>query len=85
MNDSASLTPIQGPSTVTCLIVTFVSQLPHWLHQLPTAGKAGVNTNLHTEFLLQIWKQQEDSTVLLARNKQHHKEKNTEKDSKGKA
>jgi hypothetical protein len=72
MNNSASLTPIQGPSTVTCMIVTFLSQIPHWLHRLPTAGKASVNTA-------------SDSAMLLARNKQHHKEKNTEKDSKGKA
>ncbi len=31
-------------------------------------------TNLHTKFLLQIWKQQEDSAMLLASNKQQHKE-----------
>jgi hypothetical protein len=29
------------------------------------------NTSLHNEILLQIWKQQEDSAMLLARNKQH--------------
>jgi hypothetical protein len=39
MNKNASLTPVQGPSTVVCMIVTSLSQLPHWLHQLPTVGK----------------------------------------------
>jgi hypothetical protein len=39
MNKSASLTPLQGPSTVVCMILTELSQLPHWLHQLPTVGK----------------------------------------------
>jgi hypothetical protein len=29
MNKSASLTPVQGPSTVVCMIVTELSQLPH--------------------------------------------------------
>jgi hypothetical protein len=29
MNNSASLTPVQGPSTVACMIVTSLSQLPH--------------------------------------------------------
>jgi hypothetical protein len=37
--------------------------------------KASVNTNLHTEFMLQIQKQQEDLAMLLATNKQQHKEK----------
>jgi len=36
--------------------------------------KAIENTNLHTEFPLQIQKQREDSAMLLASNKQHHKE-----------
>ncbi len=39
MHNSASLTPVQGPSKVACMIVTSLSQLPHWLHQLPTVGK----------------------------------------------
>jgi hypothetical protein len=39
MHSSASLTPVQGPSTVAYMIVTSLSQLPHWLHQLPTVGK----------------------------------------------
>jgi hypothetical protein len=39
MNKSASLTPIQGQSTVACMIVTSLSQLSHWLRQLPTVGK----------------------------------------------
>jgi hypothetical protein len=39
MNKSASLTPVQGPSTVVCMIVTWLPQLPHRLHQLPTVGK----------------------------------------------
>jgi hypothetical protein len=50
--------------------------------------KASVNTKLHTEFVLQIWKQQENSAMLLASNKQPHKKKtkqnsltHTEKDS----
>jgi hypothetical protein len=39
IKNSASLTAVQGPSTVACMIVTSLSQLPHWLHQLPTMGK----------------------------------------------
>jgi hypothetical protein len=35
--------------------------------------KASENTNLHTEFLLQIWNNT-DSAMLLASNKQQHKE-----------
>jgi hypothetical protein len=38
MNNSARLTPVQGPSTVACMTVTSLSQLPHWLHQLPRMG-----------------------------------------------
>jgi Ni,Fe-hydrogenase III component G len=71
MNISASLTLVQGPSTVTCMVVTSL------YHNFPTdfisslqRVKASVNTNLCTEFLLQIWKQQEDSAMLLASNKQ---------------
>jgi len=37
--------------------------------------KANENTNLRNEFLLQIWKQWEDSAMLLARDKQQYKEK----------
>jgi hypothetical protein len=64
MNNSAGLTLVQGPSTVTCMVVTslyhnfptdFISSL-QWV-------KASVNTNLCTEFL-------EDSAMLLASNKQ---------------
>jgi hypothetical protein len=29
MNKSASLTPVQGPSTAVCMIVIELSQLPH--------------------------------------------------------
>jgi hypothetical protein len=71
MNNSASVTLVQGPSTVTCMVVTSL------YHNFPTDFirslqwvKASVNTNLCTEFLLQIWKQQEDSAMLLASNKQ---------------
>jgi hypothetical protein len=46
------------------------------LHNLPTDFitslqwvKASANTNLHPKFLLQFWKQQEDSAMLLASNK----------------
>jgi hypothetical protein len=39
MHNSASLTPVQGPSTVACMIVTSLLQPPHWLHQLSTVGK----------------------------------------------
>jgi hypothetical protein len=39
MNKSASLTPVQGPSTVARMIVTYLPQPPHALHQLPTVGK----------------------------------------------
>ncbi len=39
MNNRASLAPAQGTLTVACMIVTSLSQLPHWLHQLPAVGK----------------------------------------------
>ncbi len=39
MNKSASLTPVQEPSTVVCMIVTSLPQLLYWLYQLPTVGK----------------------------------------------
>jgi hypothetical protein len=29
MNNSANLTPVQGPSRVVCMIVTYLPQLPH--------------------------------------------------------
>jgi hypothetical protein len=32
---------LRGPSTITSNIVTFLSQLPHSLHQLPTVGIIG--------------------------------------------
>ncbi len=38
MNKSDSLSHVQGQSTVTCMIVNYLSQLPYWLHQLPTVG-----------------------------------------------
>ncbi len=54
--------------------------------------KASENTNLCTEFLLQIQKQWEDSAMLLASNKQKHKKnrktqqdrQNTQKRTEGK-
>jgi len=36
--------------------------------------KASEDTNLRAKFLLQFWKQQEDSAMLLASTKQQHKE-----------
>jgi hypothetical protein len=33
-----TLSLVQGPSTVTCMIVNYLSQLIYWLHQLPTVG-----------------------------------------------
>jgi len=33
------------------------------------------STNLQTEFLLQFWKQQEDSAILLASNRHNNKDK----------
>ncbi len=69
MNNSASLRPVQGPSTVSYWLLyhnfptDFISSL-QWV-------KANENTNLLIEFLLQSWKQQEDSAMLLASNKQH--------------
>jgi hypothetical protein len=73
INNSASRTPVQGPSTVACMIVTIIITFP-----LISSGplqwvKASENTNLHTKFLLQFLKQWEDSTMLLASNKQQHK------------
>jgi hypothetical protein len=38
MNKSDSLSLVQGQSTVICMTVNYLSQLPHWLHQLPTVG-----------------------------------------------
>jgi hypothetical protein len=32
------LSLLRGPSTIASIIVTFLSQLPHSLHQLPTVG-----------------------------------------------
>jgi dsDNA-binding SOS-regulon protein len=74
MNNIASLAPVQGASTVACMIVTSLSQLSHRLHQLPTVVKASKTTNLHTEFPVANLEQQEDSAMLLASNKQQHKE-----------
>jgi hypothetical protein len=37
------------------------------------------DTSLHTEFLLQVQKQQEDLAIILASNKQQHKEKHKKK------
>ncbi len=74
MNNSASLTPVQGLSTVAYMIVTSLSQLSHWLHQLPTVVQASENTNLCTKFLLQFLEQWEELAMLLASNKQQHKE-----------
>jgi hypothetical protein len=36
MNNSDSLSLVQGPSTLTCMIATYLSQVPHWRYQLPT-------------------------------------------------
>jgi len=41
------------------------------------------STILRTAFLLQFWKQREDSTILLASNRPHNKHQ-TKKDRKGK-
>jgi hypothetical protein len=41
------------------------------------------STILRTEFLLQFWKQWEDSAILLASNRPHNKDQ-TKKDRKGK-
>jgi hypothetical protein len=86
MNKSASLTPVQEPSTVVCMIVTSLSQLPSWLYQLPTVGKPVTSINLQTEFLLQFWKQREDSAIRLASNRPQQqgqeKRRPTEKERK---
>jgi hypothetical protein len=74
MNNSASLTPVQGLSTVACMTVTSQSQLSHWLHQLPTVVQASENTNLCTKFLLQFLEWWEELAMLLASNKQQQKE-----------
>ncbi len=49
--------------------------------------KASVTTNLHTEFLLQVWKQQEDSAWhwLATDNKTKQKGQNTERKEEGKS
>jgi hypothetical protein len=59
MNNSASLTAVQGPSMVARMIATSQSQLPHCFISSLHWVKASENTNLCTNFLLQIWKQQE--------------------------
>jgi hypothetical protein len=74
MNNSTTLTSHTSSGNINCsiMLVTSLSQLPHWLHQLTTVGREpSENTNLRTKFLLQIQKQQEDSAMLLASNKQH--------------
>ncbi len=65
MNISDGLSLVQGPSIITYMIVTLVSQLPHGLHQLSLQWvQASVNTNLHNEFLPQVQKQQKDSATI---------------------
>jgi len=59
MNNSASLTAVQGPSMVARMIVMSLSQLhPDFISSLQWV-KVSENTDLCTKFLLQIWKQQE--------------------------
>jgi len=55
MNKSDSLSLVQGQSTVTCMIVNYLSQLPHWLHQVPTVG-GQCNHKPAYWVLLQVWK-----------------------------
>jgi hypothetical protein len=38
-----SLSLVQGPSTATCMMATYPSQLNNWLHQLPTVGIGSLN------------------------------------------
>jgi hypothetical protein len=38
MNNSDSLSPVQGPLTVMSMIVTYLSQCIHQRDQLPTVG-----------------------------------------------
>ncbi len=65
MNTGDGLSLVQGPSIITCMIVTLVSQLPHGLHQLSLQWvQASVNTNLHNEFLPLVQKQQKDSAMI---------------------
>ncbi len=65
MNTSDGLSLVQGPSIITCMIVTLVSLLPHGLHQLSLQWvQASVNTNLHNEFLPQVQKKQKDSAMI---------------------
>jgi hypothetical protein len=56
---------VQWPSIVTCTIATYRSQLTHWFHQLLTMIIGSVSTILHPEFLSQVWKRQEGSTMVL--------------------
>jgi hypothetical protein len=70
--NNASLSPVQGPLTVACMIVTSLSQLsPTDFFSSLQSENTSENTSLHNEILLQIWTQQEDSAMLLASNKQH--------------
>jgi hypothetical protein len=74
MNNSDNLALVQGPSTVTCM--TYDSDLAITTPSAPYSGYwvwAGVNTNLCTEFLLQVWKHQEDlaAMILASKNQQH--------------
>ncbi len=47
MNNSASLTPVQGPSTVACMLVTSLSQLSHWHHQLLIVSHCVLTSKTH--------------------------------------
>jgi selenocysteine-specific translation elongation factor len=77
MNNSAILTPVQGPSTVACMIEKHNFQTD-FINSLQCI-KASEDTNLCTKFLLQIQKQREDSAMLLASSKQHKEITKTEK------
>jgi hypothetical protein len=74
--NSAILTPVQGPSTVACMIEKHNFQTD-FINSLQCI-KASEDTNLCTKFLLQIQKQQEDSAMLLASSKQHKEITKTE-------
>jgi hypothetical protein len=49
INKNDSLPLVQRPSTVKCMLATYLSQLTLCLHQLPSVGIVSVTTSLQTD------------------------------------
>jgi hypothetical protein len=65
MDNRDSLSLVHGQSTVTCMIVTYLSQLTPRLHHLVKVGIGQCNHQPMYKFLLQVQKQQQDSALIL--------------------